>query len=186
MDRIRNIRITSLAVGCALALLIAPAYASAQNEPAVPAEVQQWIQEIQQVQAQLEPLQAQALEEEDLKAEQEQVVQALRDRMVAADPENEGRLVRMEAILAEAAIAQQSGDADKLAELTTEASTLQPQIQAAQQEALEHPDVQPRVAAFQENLHKRIVAIDPAAQDLLDRVEELQERVSAVMNNGRV
>lgn len=186
MNRVPASRLALFGIGCALAVLLAPAPASAQNTPDVPPEVQQWIQEIQQVQAQLEPLQARALEEEDLKAEQEQVVKALRDQMVAADPENEGRLVRMEAILEEAAVAQQAGDADKLAELTTEASSLQPQIQAAQQAALEHPSVQPQIAAFQENLHKRIVAIDPAAQGLLDRVAELQARVTAALNDGRV
>jgi hypothetical protein len=186
MDRVPTHRLTSFGIGCALAVLLAPAPARAQNAAEVPAEVQQWIQEIQQVQAQLEPLQARALEEEGLKAEQEQVVKALRDQMVAADPENEGRLVRMEAILEEAAIAQQAGDTDKLAELTTEASSLQPQIQAAQQAALAHPSVQPRIAAFQENLHKRIVAIDPAAQGLLDRVAELQARVTDALNDGRI
>jgi hypothetical protein len=181
MDRVRNLRLPLLGTGCALAILLAPAAVSAQDASAVPAEVQEWIAELQQVEAQLQPLQAKALEAEDLKEEQAQVVKALVDQMVAADPENEARIARMEAILAEAATAQEAGDTAKIAALTTEASTLQPQIQAAQAEALAHPNVEPRIAAFQENLNKRIVAIDPDAKALIDRVAELQKRVNAAM-----
>lgn len=174
-------RILSAAAGLLVVALCAPATLSAQQQQQLPPEVQEWAIELQELQSQLQPLQEQALQEPEIQAEQASVVEALFETMVASNPETAQRIERLEGLMQEAQAAQEAGDAERIAQLSAEAAELQPQIQAAQAEALSHPDVQPRVAAFQQKLNARVVEIDPAAEQVIERIAELDARIAAAM-----
>ena len=174
-------RILSAAAGLLVVALCAPATLSAQQQQQLPPEVQEWAIELQELQSQLQPLQEQALQEPEIQAEQASVVEALFETMVASNPETAQRIERLEGLMQEAQAAQEAGDAERIAQLSAEAAELQPQIQAAQAEALSHPDVQPRVAAFQQKLNARVVEIDPAAEQVIELLAELDARIAAAM-----
>jgi hypothetical protein len=168
----------------AAAVLLLPVTAFAQSTAEQPpAEVQEWITEMQQIQARLEPVQDQALQDSELQQEQQQVGEAVRGAMVAANPAVAGQLERMEAILEEARAAQAASDADRIVALTAEARELQAELAQAQADALQQPDIEARVAAFQKNLHERMVQIDPESRALLDRLQELERRVRAAIGS---
>lgn len=177
-------RLNRAAIRVALAALLLPVAAQAQNGPPPP-EVQRLIQEIQQIQAELEPVQQQALQDPAIQQEQKAVSDAVREAMVAADPANAQKLDRMEAIIAEARTAQAAGDSSKVAELTREAADLQPQVEAAQAAALAQPEIEARIAKFQENLRAKMIQLHPPAKERIERLETLSEQLEkAVRGNG--
>lgn len=173
------------AIAVALAPLFIAVAAQAQQNSTPPPEVQKLVEEMRQIQAELEPVQQQALQDQAIQQEQQAVADAVREAMVAADPENGPRLDRMEAIVEEARAAQAAGDSKKVAELTSEAAELQPKVEAAQAEALAKPEIEARVAQFQENLRAKMIELNPAAKDRIARLQALSEQLQkAIGGNG--
>jgi hypothetical protein len=175
---VRNVATMAVAAG---ALLMPLTASSQQAPPQPPPEVQGWLLEMQQLQAELQPVQEQALQDEALQAEQTRLGEIVRDAMIAADPATADRLTRLEAIIEEAQQAQAAADTEKIAALTAEAQALQPQIAQAQEQALQQPEVEERIAAFQKNLQDRMVQIDPEARARIERLEELDRRIREAM-----
>lgn len=171
---------TALGGMCALAMIFAPMAASAQEptQPTQPTpEVQEWIAEMQQLETELRPLHEQAMQDAALQQEREEVSAVVREAMIAADPANGDRLDRLDELMVEAQAAQAAGDTAKIAALTSEAQQLGPQVQAAHVDALETPEVDARVQAFEDKLFAKMVEMDPSAQARIDRLTELNERV---------
>jgi hypothetical protein len=166
------------------AFLIPASAVFAQASPQPPPEVQQWIEEIQQIQTQLRPIQEQALQDPALQEEQAVVTDAVRQAIIEADSSMAGKLERMEKLTAEARAAQEAGDTQKIGQLTTEAETLQPEIIDAQAAALEKPEIEAQVTAFQENLHERMAQLDPKSKPLIDKMKQLDQRVRKAMGAG--
>lgn len=158
-----------------LAFLAFPATLSAQQQ--LPPEVQQLLAEAQQIQQQLQPVQEQALQDEAVQQGQQRAADAVRAAMIGADPAMEAKIERLEAIMQEAQQAQAAGDQATIVALTQEAQQLQPQLAQAQAAALEHPDVQPQLEAFQKQLRDKMTEIDPDARPLLDRLAQLEEQL---------
>jgi hypothetical protein len=172
------------AIAVALAAVLLPLAAQAQqNGP--PPEVQRLVAEMRQIQAELEPVQQEALQDPALQQEQQAVSDAVREAMVAADPANGERLDRMEAILLEARTAQAAGDTSKVAALSREAADLQPKVEAAQAAAIAQPVIEARIAKFQENLRAKMIELNPAAKERIERLEAISEQLErAVRGNG--
>lgn len=162
------------------AAALAPLEASAQQQE-LPPEVQEWVNEMQELQAQLETVQAEALADTAIQRQQEEVADVVRAAMIDVDPSLEEGLDRMEQLIAEARVAQEAADAQKITELTAEAQTLQPKIEQAQQQAMSVPAVQEQITEFQDRLQERMVEIDPEARTKLARLQELDARVRAVI-----
>jgi hypothetical protein len=164
-----------------LALAVTPAALSAQEQQAPSPEVQQWLTEVQQIQMQLQAVTEEALQDEAIQAEQQRAADAVRAVMIQLDPTMDAKIERFEAIMQEAQLAQATNDQQTIATLTQEAQQLQPQIVEAQAKALEHPDVEPRVTAFQKQLRDKMVELDPEAKPLLDRLAQLEEQLREAM-----
>lgn len=174
----RHLFATALIAGSVLAPLNASAQQTQQQPPS---EVQEWVAEMQQIQTQLEPIQLEALQDTAVQRHQSEVGEVVRAAIVAIDPTLDEGLDRMEELMVQAQAAQAASDAEKIAELTAEAQTLQPRIEQAQQQALADPEVQTEINAFQEHLQERMVEIDPETRTMLARLQELDSRVRAVI-----
>lgn len=166
----------------ALAVLVAPPAARAQTA-APPPELQEWLEEVQQLQARLEPIHQAALQDPAIQEEQEKVSAAVIAAMTDADPTISGKLERLQALAAEAQAAQANGDQERLVELSAEAQVLQPEIEEAQSQALSRPEIETQIETFRENLHQRMAQIDPEAQGLIERLQELERRIRTAIGS---
>jgi hypothetical protein len=185
---VRRSHRTSLLASLALAL--APAALAAQEptqQPAelpaqLPPEVQEWVMEMQQIQAALASVQERALSEDPaLQEEQEQLSAAVQEAMIEIDPTIPQQAERMEALFEEAQAAQAAEDGDRIVAISAEAQEIQERFRHAQNEALQHPDIAPRLDAFQSRLQERMVEIDPDVEGRLERLDELERQVVAAL-----
>lgn len=148
-----------------------------QEQPVMPEqgmdqESMATMQELQQIQQQLQPIQQQALQDEELATQ----LTSLQDRIEAAMREEDSDAVdRMESLQAEMASAQEAGDQERLQTLMMEGQAIQQEMQALQASVMERPGIRQAADEFEAASRARMIEIDPEAQQLLDRMDELIE-----------
>jgi hypothetical protein len=147
--------------------------------PQASPEVQEWLAEIQALHAQLGPIEAEALQDPELREEQQQVTTAVQAAMAEIDPTIPTQIERMNEIQAEAQEAQEAGDIDRVLELTAEAQQIQQSFAEARLHAVQRPELAPRVEEFQARVQERMIQIDPDAAARIERLQELQRRITA-------
>lgn len=172
----------------ALLLAVLPGALAAQ-EPAPapqgpPAELQGWLTELQQLHGRLEAIQKQALADPSLGAAQAELGANIRAAMEAIDPGLEQGMTRIQALEGEAAAAQQAGDQARLQAIGAEAQQIQAKFLNAQQQALQQPALAAQVEAFQDTLEAKMKEVDPEAETLIARFQELEQKLSAAMQGA--
>lgn len=182
MNRIR-------AVLLPLLLILAPAALSAQQDepfdPArVPLEAQALFTELQQVQARLQPIHQEALRHPELQAAQAELTARIGAAMIELDPSTGERMARLQTLIDRGKTAEAAEDEAALNEIAAEARQIQEHLQAAQLAAIRRPDIAPGVEAFQAKLMERMVEVDPEAAALIQRAQELDARLAAVLGQG--
>lgn len=170
----------------ALIAVAAPTALQAQEPGAfdpnqLPPEVQQAIMELQQIQAQLQPIQAQVLADPEIQAEQAALGEEIQSAMAEANPAVPQHMARLQELAGDAEAAQSSQDEGRMNEILQEAQGLEMQLQQAQQQALQRPEIAPRIEAFQEKIEARMLAVNPEAGALMERLGELQTQLMAMM-----
>jgi hypothetical protein len=184
MIRIR----TGIVVLAAAALAALPEALPAQEAAApqtaapqaAPAEATQWLAEMQQLHLRLSQLQERALQDPELSARQDSLGMRIRVAMEAIDPALPQQMGRIEEMEGQAAAAEARSDQAALQQLNAEAQLIQQQFLAAQQKALQQPELAAELAAFQTLLEQKILAVDPAAPQLLARFQELERKLTAM------
>lgn len=130
--------------------------------------------EAQELQQQLAPIQEEAMQDEALAAQ----LQELQERVQAAmRDENPELLERMDELEADFMAAQESGDQERVQEVGMEAQTVQSELQALQSAVLEDPELSASVQAFEDAQRERMIEIDPEAGELIDRLDEIFEEL---------
>ncbi|HWV56585.1 MAG TPA: hypothetical protein VNZ57_03860 [Longimicrobiales bacterium] len=170
-------RLTLLAAFTAVFLGL-PGLSRAQQ---LPAGVQELIAEMQEIENQLAPLQERAMQDSTIQAYQDAVTDAVRRAMIAADPTNAEKLDRFDSLLTQAQMAEQAGDTATVVALITEARQLQPQLMAAQEAVMSQPEVEERMEAYFDAVEAKMVELDPGARPLIDRLNQLNDQVMAIM-----
>lgn len=128
------------------------------------------VMEMQTIQQQLGPIQERALQDEELAAQ----LQEIQTRLEAALREDNAEAMdRMDELQTEMMEAQAAGDQQQMQALMPEAQSLQQQLQAAQQDVLQRPDLRQAIEEFEAANRARMIEIDPAADSLLQRMDEL-------------
>jgi hypothetical protein len=154
----------------------APADSAAPQAPqAAPADTGSPA-ELQQVSAQLEAIQARAMQDPQIQAANAELTAVVTAAIEKSDPNAHAALERAKTIKADVAAAQAAQDNDKLQALATEAQQLQQTVSAAQQKAMADPEVQKKMGDFKTQLFKKMVEIDPQAQQLVARLSALQNK----------
>ena len=182
MNRVRAVLLPVL-------LLVSPAALAAQQDGAfdparVPPEAQALFMELQQVQARLQPIHEEALRHPELQAAQAELTARIGAAMTKADPSTAERMARLQALIDRGKAAEAAGEEAALKEIAAEARQIQEHLQAAQLEAIRRPDIAPELEAFQAKLMERMVEVDPEAAALIERAQELDARLSAVLGQG--
>ncbi len=133
-------------------------------------ETMELMTEAQQLDQALAPIQQQAMQDQELASQleelQEQVETAMRDE----DPE---LVDQMEQLQAEFMAAQEAGDQERVQEIGMAAQGIQAEFQALQQRVLDRPDIREPVDAFEEAQRERMIEIDPEAGEIMDRIDEI-------------
>lgn len=175
------IRSTARLILIAVAALAAPGALQAQA-PAVPEnvppEIAGWLAEIQELHIQLTTLQEKALQDPALAAQRDSLGNHIRVAMESIDPSLPESMERIEAMEAQAAAAEAASDDAKLTELRAEAQQIEQQFLSVQQRALQQPELAAEISAFQSALEARILETDPEAPRLLERFQELEQKLA--------
>jgi chromosome segregation ATPase len=149
--------------------------------PAPSADVRAWISEVQRLHTRLEALQARALQDPQLSAQQQSLGSGIRDAMLKLDPDLDAALARGMELEREAAEAQRKGDQARLTELASEMQRIQGRFVSVQQRAVEQPQLAAQVKDFQTRLQQQMAKLDPQAPKLIARFAELQAKVAGAM-----
>lgn len=177
----RRIAIRSLLLVTFLPLafpLLAVAQAPAGHAE-LPPEVRGWLSELDSIHTQLAQLQQQVLRDPELSARQDALGARMRDAMEAVDPTLAEAMNRIPDMEAEAAEAEARGNDARLVELSAEAQQIEQRFMSAQNQALEQsPELVAEVMDFQSTLQARILESDPRAEQLLSRMQELEQMLT--------
>lgn len=176
----------SIAGLAGLALLVsAPLGAQNTPPPTIPDSVQELAMEFQQLQAQLQQAQTEAIQGDTaLQTEQQELEETVKDAIIEMDSTLESKIDSLPELQQEAMAAQQAGDTAQFQNLMTTGQRIQGQIQQAQQAVLEQEEVAEQVEAFQERLMAAMEEIDPEIESVVDRLEVLSTRLQAFQSGG--
>jgi len=184
-------RHTRSGLGALAVALLASAPALAQEPPAPPQQelpdsVQELLQEFQDTQERFNQLQNRAIQENpDLQERQEEIGVMVREAVAEIDPEAEARVERLEALEGEFMAAQERGDGEAVQALIMEAQEIQSAIESAQAQAFERDDIQEAIETFQADLMVAMSELDPEAEGMLARLQDLADQITAQMPGQR-
>ena len=158
----------------------APPMPPAQTQPELPDSIQELVDEFQETRQELGQIQDQAVQENPgLQTEQEALRQTIRTTMRRMHPELEEQVTRMETLQGEIEAAQQAQDQQQMMSLVMEAQQIQQALRSAQTEAMETDSVARAIERYEENLMDAMLEIDPQADEKMDRLQELADRLQA-------
>jgi chromosome segregation ATPase len=167
-------------LGFVLMPMATPASAQEMPQQQLPPEIQEMLEEFEEKREQVIELREAALEQNaELREREEAIGDQIEGAMRAVEPELDDLVQRMEALEREFQSAQQAQDMERLQSIMTQAQELDGRLQQAQAQALERDEVQGAIAAFEDDLMSAMKEIDPEAEEILERVQELAERLSA-------
>ena len=170
-------------LACALAVL--PAALASQARPtatrvaapaATPGAEQSRAQmaELRTIAARLQGIHARAMRTGDLAATQATLMRDIKSAMERQDPELPRLATRVKAMEAEARTAETRNDVARKQALAREFATIQSRFMRAQQAVMRQSVIARRARAFDERLHRRMVASDAQTDQSLARSRQLQ------------
>lgn len=121
-----------------------------------------------------------AIVQPDMAARQEALDTRMQDAMEEAAPGSGERRVRYDSLIVAYEAAQESGDQEAVQSIGLELQGLQLDLGQAQQEALADPEIRAEIEAFREDLFARMREMDPAADSLFDRGDELNAELDSL------
>lgn len=184
---------TSKLLSAAFAVLVAAApgalqaQATADTTPQAaavadqPEQIQEWFAEFQKIGAQLNEIQAKALEDPALNSAQSDLGTTIQNAMEAADPELAGVMDRLKELDQAAQAAQAQSDTVALQTLAAQAQQIEGRFREAQAAALEQPEIAAKVESFQESLEAKMLALNAETPALMQRYQELGSRIQSVL-----
>lgn len=126
--------------------------------------------EAQEIQQRLMPVQQEAMQDEALAAQLDDIQLRVETAMRDENPE---LLEEMERLEADFAAAQESGDQERVQAIVTEAQAFEADLQALQESVLARPDIREPIDDFEAAQRARMIEIDPEAGELMDRLDEI-------------
>lgn len=133
--------------------------------------------ELQGITARLQSAHNRAMEDPGLRTTQQALARDVKAAMEQIDPELPALAERVRQMEEEARAAQQRGDMTRVQALTRDFAQLRQRFMRAQTQALQQPELAARARAFDEQLHRRMLAAEPQTDQLLSRSRYLQERL---------
>lgn len=184
-------RYTRPGLGALVAAVLLGAPALAQELPTPPQQelpdsVQRLLEEFREAEERFNLLQDRAMQENpELQERQEELGEMVREAVVEINPEAQAQMERLEALEGEFMTAQQRGDGEAVQALIQEAQQLQSAIESAQAQAFEKDEIREAVDTFQADLMVAMTELDPEAESMLERLQDLADRIMAQQTPGQ-
>jgi chromosome segregation ATPase len=157
-----------------------PTAPPAQQE--ISPEAQAMLDELEATQEKLEGLQQQALaENEELQQDVARIQELVEEAVRVVEPEYDALVGRFGELQQEAMVAQQSQDQEAFQQVMNEAQTIQMRLESAQEQVFEREDVSEAVDTYREKLMDEMTRLDPEAPELMERMDELVERLTEIL-----
>lgn len=134
-------------------------------------ETMELMMEAQELQQRLVAIQDEAMQDEELAGQLDEI----RDRVEVAMREEAPELLdRMDQFETDFMAAQEAGDQEAIQRIGMEAQETEMELQAIQQEVLTRPEISDSIESFEVAQRERMIEIDPEAGEILDRLEEIR------------
>jgi DNA repair exonuclease SbcCD ATPase subunit len=172
-----SIRITAVAT---LALVLTPLAVRAQEAAPAPAAAppspaaEAANPSAKEIAGRIQKIQQQALQDPELRADNQAITALINATMVRLDPEYPNYVKRAQTLQADVAAARAASDNARLKELAEEAKQLQANVTAAQTRAKEDAAVKQKLDEYKVKLFTKMVGIDPTVEALVKQLETLQ------------
>ena len=141
--------------------------------------------ELLQIQARLQAAHNRVMQDAQMRGQQEAFMRDVKAAMLRADPGLDALATRVEAMQGQAVAAQQRGDQAQLQRLNTDLVAIQQRFLRAQQQVMRQPALTQRARQLEEQLHGRMLQVEPETDRLLARGKELQGRLIAAQQQAQ-
>lgn len=138
--------------------------------------------ELQSIDQTLAAVRDRALGEPDMKALETELIGVIEGAMEEVKPGTVAMRAEFDGLINEYNAAQESGDQEVLAELQPKLQAMDMELRQIQSTVMERPEMLAQVEAFQEALFAYMRELDPAADSLFNRGEELNVELEALMS----
>lgn len=156
---------------------------SRTSTPAAPSReaARAMMTELQTIAQRLQTIHTRAMSSGNLASTQSVLMRDIKAAMERQDPQLPRLAERVKAMETEATAAQARRDAARTQALAREFTTIQQRFMRAQQAVMQQPAIAARARAFDERLHRQMVAVDPQTDQLLARSRQLQASLQRAM-----
>lgn len=157
--------------------------AASQSMPGSGAQGSPAMQEYRQLAQELDSIRQQAMEDSALQAQQADLRSAIQARM-EEDPQTQALVSRFDSARTAFQDAQASGDSAAMRKLMPQLQRLQMQLQQAQGQVTEDPEIAAQIDSFREDLQSEMEAIDPEAPEMMERADSLVQQLRQEMSTA--
>ncbi|HYH83020.1 MAG TPA: hypothetical protein VEX86_24710 [Longimicrobium sp.] len=141
------------------------------------ASAREMIAELQRIQARLQTVHNRVMQDAALRSSQEAFMRDVKAAMLRVDPGLDALATRVQAMQQQAAAAQQRRDTRTLQQLNTDLAPIQQRFMRAQQQVMQQPAIAARARQIEQQLHQRMLGVEPETDRLLERGRMLQARL---------
>jgi len=154
--------------------------ATADNADLSPDQQKQMamIAELQAIDQQLAPMRDQVFQDPAFQVRQQALLERIETAMESAFPGSLAKRNRFDSLAAEFQAAQGAADTARVQTLSAELQTLEGELREAQTQAMETPDIKQALEKFREDLFEKVRLVDPSADSLIKRGEELNAQLT--------
>jgi hypothetical protein len=150
----------------------ARAATSVQNREAGGAR--EWMSELQRIQGRLQAAHNRVMQDASMRSAQEGLMRDVKVAMLRIDPGLDALAHQVESMQTQAAAAQQRGDMRTLQQLNAQLAPIQQRFLRAQQQVMQQPGIVARARQLEQQLHQRMLQVEPETDRLLERGRVLQ------------
>jgi len=144
---------------------------------ATPAGAPEMMAELRRIQARLQVVHNQVMQDAQLRTAQENFMRDVKTAMLRADPGLDALATRVQRMQQQAATAQQRGDTRTLQQLQSQLGPIQERFMRAQQQVMQQPAIAARARTLEAQLHQRMLAVEPQTDRMIERGKSLQARL---------
>jgi len=137
------------------------------------------IAELQTIDQRLGPMRDQVFQDPAFQVRQQALVARIEEEVEKMSPGSREKRARFDSLVTEYGVAEGAGDDERVQSLGGVLQALESELRQAQTEAMESPALKEALDSFREDLFDKVRLLDPAADSLIKRGEELNAKLTA-------